>query len=162
MAPNIFTPKLLKNFFPLPFYVTSLIVTAWKVSKYRFISGPVFSCIRTEYRDLRSKPPYSVRIQENADQKSLNIWTLFKQWVINPMHFSFRWFSIIPSQISLNLGFEFLWFQRKWKNTWRMCLLDVLAFYFCWCQHKQLKGNYFQHYFYKSIKFKPLQGKLFS
>ena len=29
----------------------------------------VFSCIRTEYRDLRNKFPYSVRIQENTDQK---------------------------------------------------------------------------------------------
>ena len=28
----------------------------------------VFSFIRTKYRDLRSKSPYSVRIQENADQ----------------------------------------------------------------------------------------------
>ena len=29
----------------------------------------VFSCIRTEYGDLQSKSPYSVRIQENTDQK---------------------------------------------------------------------------------------------
>ena len=32
-----------------------------------FWSG--FSCIRPEYGDLRSKSPYSVRIQENTDQK---------------------------------------------------------------------------------------------
>ena len=37
----------------------------------------VFSCIRTEYGDLRNKSPYSVQIQENADQKNLRIWTLF-------------------------------------------------------------------------------------
>ena len=30
----------------------------------------VFSCIWTEYRDLRSKFPYSVQIRENADQKN--------------------------------------------------------------------------------------------
>ena len=52
----------------------------------------VFSCIRAEYGDLRSKSPYSVRIQslysvriqslysiriqENTDQKKLRIWTL--------------------------------------------------------------------------------------
>ena len=30
---------------------------------------PVFSCIRTEYGDLRSKSLYLVRIQENTDQK---------------------------------------------------------------------------------------------
>ena len=29
----------------------------------------VFTCIRTEYEDLRSTSPYSVRIQENTDQK---------------------------------------------------------------------------------------------
>ena len=29
----------------------------------------VFSCIRTEYEDLRNKSPYSVRIQENTEQK---------------------------------------------------------------------------------------------
>ena len=30
----------------------------------------VFSCILTEYGDLRSKYPYSVQIQENPDQKN--------------------------------------------------------------------------------------------
>ena len=30
----------------------------------------VFSCIRTEYKDLRSKSQYSVRIQENTDEKN--------------------------------------------------------------------------------------------
>ena len=39
----------------------------------------VFFCIRTEYGDLRSKSPYSVRIQENTDQKKLRIWALFTQ-----------------------------------------------------------------------------------
>ena len=39
----------------------------------------VFSCIRTEYGDLLSKSPYSVRMQENTDQKKLHIWTLFTQ-----------------------------------------------------------------------------------
>ena len=29
----------------------------------------VSSCIQTEYGDLRNKSPYSVRIQENTDQK---------------------------------------------------------------------------------------------
>ena len=29
----------------------------------------VFSCIRVEYGDLRSKSPYSIRIQGNTDQK---------------------------------------------------------------------------------------------
>ena len=39
----------------------------------------VFSCIRTEYGDLQSKSAYSVRIQENMDQKKLRIWILFTQ-----------------------------------------------------------------------------------
>ena len=33
----------------------------------------VFSCIQTEYGDLQSKYPYSVRRQENMDQKKLCI-----------------------------------------------------------------------------------------
>ena len=39
----------------------------------------VFSCIWTEYRDLLRKSPYSIRIQENTDQKKLRIWILFTQ-----------------------------------------------------------------------------------
>ena len=39
-----------------------------------------FSCIRTEYGDLLCKSPYSVRIQENTDQKKLHIWVIFTQW----------------------------------------------------------------------------------
>ena len=31
----------------------------------------LFSCIWTEYRDLRSISPYSIRMQENADRKRL-------------------------------------------------------------------------------------------
>ena len=39
----------------------------------------IFSRIRTEYGDLRSKSPYLVRKRENTDQKKLCIWTLFTQ-----------------------------------------------------------------------------------
>ena len=38
---------------------------------------PVFSCIRTEYRDIRSIFPYSIWIWENTDQKNSRIRTLF-------------------------------------------------------------------------------------
>ena len=38
---------------------------------------PVFSYVRNEYRDLRSKSLYLVRIQENTDQKMLRIWGTF-------------------------------------------------------------------------------------
>ena len=33
----------------------------------------VFSCISSQYRNLRSKSPYSVQTQENADQKKLRM-----------------------------------------------------------------------------------------
>ena len=38
-----------------------------------------FSHIRTEYGEMRSISPYSVRMPENADQKKHRIWTLFTQ-----------------------------------------------------------------------------------
>ena len=43
----------------------------------------LFSCIQTEHRNLWSKSPYSVQMQENTDQKKLRIWTLFAQWMYN-------------------------------------------------------------------------------
>ena len=44
-----------------------------KSVQLRSISWFVFSFIRTEYGDLLRKSPYSVRIQENTDQKVLRI-----------------------------------------------------------------------------------------
>ena len=40
----------------------------------------VFSCIWTEYGDLRTKYPISVEIEENADLKKLRFWSFFMQW----------------------------------------------------------------------------------
>ena len=37
----------------------------------------VFSCIRTEYRNLQSKSAHPVQIQENTDQRKILIWTIF-------------------------------------------------------------------------------------
>ena len=45
-----------------------IICTACKVSKYRFFFWFVFSCIRTEYGDLRSTSTHSIQIQKNTDQ----------------------------------------------------------------------------------------------
>ena len=42
-----------------------------EVSKIRSFFCSAFSFIRTEYEDLRSKSPYSVKVQENTDQKKL-------------------------------------------------------------------------------------------
>ena len=61
------------------YYITSETFTcykrlhAWKVSKYGVISGPYFPIFglntqRSESPE-RSESPYSVRIQENTDQK---------------------------------------------------------------------------------------------
>ena len=39
----------------------------------------VFSLIRTEYGEILRISLHSIRMRENMDQKSLRIWTLFKQ-----------------------------------------------------------------------------------
>ena len=63
--------------------------------KYFFWS--VFSCIRTEYGDLWSKFPYSVRIQESGPEK-LRIWTLFTQWKRKGLKFHPKW--LRPNPVS--------------------------------------------------------------
>ena len=50
------------------------------MSKSGVFFWPVFSCIRTKYRDLLGKSLYLVWMQENTDQKKLRIWTLFMQY----------------------------------------------------------------------------------
>ena len=42
-----------------------------------------FSWIWTEEGDLQNKSTYSVRIQENMNQKKLRIWTLFTQCFVS-------------------------------------------------------------------------------
>ena len=51
--------------------------TAWKVLKYGIFSGPYFPVFGLN--GLLLKSPYSVRIQENPNQKKLRIWILFTQ-----------------------------------------------------------------------------------
>ena len=48
----------------------------------RSFFSSVFSGIRTKYGEIRSISPYSVRMQENTDQKKLRIWPRFKQCMI--------------------------------------------------------------------------------
>ena len=50
-----------------------------KSVQIRRFSWSVFYRIQTEYGHLLYKCPYSVRIQENTDQKKHCIWTLFTQ-----------------------------------------------------------------------------------
>ena len=55
---------------------TSVDVTIAPANNVFAFITPREKCRNTEF--LR-KPPYSVRIQENTDQKKLRIWTLFTQ-----------------------------------------------------------------------------------
>ena len=70
--------------------------------------------IRTEYGDLRSKFPYSVRIRENRDKKKHRIWTLFTQCITEKIRSRFVLF------ISLKLQFSWLtslWFLFRVRET---------------------------------------------
>ena len=56
-------------------------MSAFGVILVRFF--PAFSRIWTEYREIRSISPYSVRMPENTentDQKELRNWTFFTKW----------------------------------------------------------------------------------
>ena len=76
--------------------IFSLLQHCVKSFKIRSFFWPIFSCIRTEYRDLLRKSPYSVRIHENADQKKLHIWTIFTQWDDNSFSESLDIANIFP------------------------------------------------------------------
>ena len=62
---------------------SSVMCPCVKSVQMRSFFWSIFSCIWTEYGELLSKSPYSVRIQENAGQKKLFIWTLFTQYVLD-------------------------------------------------------------------------------
>ena len=64
------------------FIATNFAIHCVKNVQIRSFFWSVFSCIRTEYEDLRSKSPYPVRMQENMDQKKLRIWKLSTQWYL--------------------------------------------------------------------------------
>ena len=50
--------------------------TAWKMSEYRVFSGPYFPAFGLNAEISSINPLYSVRIQEDMDQKKLRVWTL--------------------------------------------------------------------------------------
>ena len=52
-----------------------------KSVRIRSFFWSIFSRIRTEFGEIRSISPYSVRMRENTDQKKSRIWTLFTQWM---------------------------------------------------------------------------------
>ena len=61
-----------------------------KVVQIRSFFWSIFSRIRTEYGEIRSISPYSVRMRENTDQKKLRIWTHFTQWLVQIMRLVLR------------------------------------------------------------------------
>ena len=63
------------------------------------------------------KSPYSVRIQENADQKKLRIWTLFTQWW-------FPVFSNLPKFILIKLRLSFQWTISCLKSIIKVATLS--------------------------------------
>ena len=67
-----------------------------KCVQIRSFFWSVSSRIRTEYGEVRSFSPYSVRMRENTDQKKLLIWTLFIQCQEAPI-------SYYSTILSLNL-----------------------------------------------------------
>ena len=81
--------------------------TAWKVLKYGF------SCVQTEYGDLLRKSPYSVRIQENTDQKKLRIRTLFTQCLVYGASESHLW--NYSSGIFEKSETDITWVRISWK-----------------------------------------------
>ena len=53
-----------------------------KSVQIRSFSGPYFPVFGSNTDIYGRKSPYSVRIQENTDQKKLRIWTLFTQCTV--------------------------------------------------------------------------------
>ena len=60
--------RMLKSFNSLP--QVKFVKHCMKSVQIRSFSWSIFSCIWTEYGDLRSSSPCSVRIRENTDQKN--------------------------------------------------------------------------------------------
>ena len=71
--------NLFNNFTP-PWIWSNTIGRIWEKKSIKSFFWSVFFCIRTDCGDLRSKSPYSVRMQETTDQKKLHIWTLSTHW----------------------------------------------------------------------------------
>ena len=108
----------------------------------------VFSVIRTGYRDLRSKSPYSVQIRENTDQKKLRIWALFTQCRKIRALWNFKIFQNFhlfreTSNFIKNLIFE--WYLRilTSKNLWSKGPSHKTMSLFRYFQRKSYKINLF-------------------
>ena len=89
-----------------------------------------FSYIRTEYGDLWSKSPYSVRIQENKDQKKLCVWTLFTQ----------RSLDIIVNRALQKRRLQFSDPSSYIRNSGQMFIKEVLFLYRMCHSFKSIKA----------------------
>ena len=112
----------------------------------------VFSRIRTEYGEIWSISPHSVRMRENTDQKNLRIWTLLMQWVklenmwlVTSLNKFSYWSKFFP--------YIFLWFSfmnfielQQIKGRDRLCCtfhyffhpianIEILAVWLMWRAH---------------------------
>ena len=86
----------------------------------------VFSSIRTEYGDLLRKCPYSVRIQENTDQKNVRFWTLFTQ-CLQPFNFR-EILRILSRQYCREDEFIFVMIIKSINETmFNDCLLFIVS-----------------------------------
>ena len=84
-----------------------------KIVQIRIFFWSVFSCFRTEYRDLRSNSTYSIRIQKNTDDKKLRIWTIFTQ--CQPSHDT----TILPIR---SFGKTII-YQQNFMSCYGLCIL---------------------------------------
>ena len=74
------TPDFEQVFYKFYFVISKHnVIDCVKSFQIRSFFQSVFSCIRIEQGNLRSKYPDTVRIQENTDQKKLRTWTFFTQ-----------------------------------------------------------------------------------
>ena len=72
----------------------------------------VFSRMWTEYREILCISPYSVRMQENTDQKKLCMWTLFPQCLFHVLCLNFS--AETKTNFISNFVFQFL--KKKKRN----------------------------------------------
>ena len=123
LAHNDF-PWVNKIFFLEPFFVTTLFQfwirlhiprTVWSV-QIRSFFWSVFSRIRTEYEDLRSKSPYSVRIRENTDQKN-SAFGYFSHSDRSHYKLDLEGISYTCHPISITLLCIWLWILSLWNSS---------------------------------------------
>ena len=88
---NQLTPVMLPKLVPQWKWIWSTIprwltYTAWKVSVFGLVLVRIF-CIRTEYIEIRSISPYSVRMRENRDQNNSEYWQFSRSVILILFYF---------------------------------------------------------------------------